>query len=391
MAVAAEAHYRRARRPRPRQRLHDRPARHAEALAGAAPQRHRASSRRAIRRRTRRASRRPSARWPWWRTATDRDLVLVLLSGGASALWAAPGSRPHARRQDRPDARAAQVRRRHPRDEHRAPARLAHQGRPPAQGHGCAHADARHLRRAGRRSRPPSAPARPFPIPPRLPTRAPCSTGAGSAHGGAGPDRAAGRRRGAVRSRQRDAEARRSGLRQRRISHHRHARGVACRRRRARQAPGLRGGRPGRRPSSARPARSPRHMPAGARGQGRRPQSRHHQRRRAVRDGAQRPGPRRAQPGVRAGAGHGARRASPAYRRWRPTRTASTAATGQVDRSRRRHRRCGNACRQARRLDAQKFLDNNDATSFFEAAGGLIVRGPTHTNVNDFRVILVDA
>jgi hydroxypyruvate reductase len=43
-----------------------------------------------------------------------------------------------------------------------------------------------------------------------------------------------------------------------------------------------------------------------------------------------------------------------------------------------------------RHADAQKFLDNNDATSFFEAAGGLIVRGPTHTNVNDFRVILVD-
>jgi hydroxypyruvate reductase len=45
----------------------------------------------------------------------------------------------------------------------------------------------------------------------------------------------------------------------------------------------------------------------------------------------------------------------------------------------------------SRHLDAQKFLDNNDATSFFEAAGGLIVRGPTHTNVNDFRVILIDA
>jgi hydroxypyruvate reductase len=45
----------------------------------------------------------------------------------------------------------------------------------------------------------------------------------------------------------------------------------------------------------------------------------------------------------------------------------------------------------ARHLDAQKFLDNNDATGFFEAAGGLIMRGPTHTNVNDFRVILVDA
>jgi hydroxypyruvate reductase len=44
-----------------------------------------------------------------------------------------------------------------------------------------------------------------------------------------------------------------------------------------------------------------------------------------------------------------------------------------------------------RHLAAQKFLDNNDATSFFEAAGALIIRGPTQTNVNDFRVILVDA
>ena len=44
-----------------------------------------------------------------------------------------------------------------------------------------------------------------------------------------------------------------------------------------------------------------------------------------------------------------------------------------------------------RHLDAKNFLHNNDATSFFEAAGGLIVRGPTHSNVNDFRIILVDA
>jgi hydroxypyruvate reductase len=36
------------------------------------------------------------------------------------------------------------------------------------------------------------------------------------------------------------------------------------------------------------------------------------------------------------------------------------------------------------------FLNDNNATAFFETAGGLIVRGPTHTNVNDFRVILVD-
>jgi glycerate 2-kinase len=43
-----------------------------------------------------------------------------------------------------------------------------------------------------------------------------------------------------------------------------------------------------------------------------------------------------------------------------------------------------------RHLDAQNFLDNNHSTAFFEAAGGLIVRGPTHTNVNDFRAILVE-
>jgi hydroxypyruvate reductase len=45
---------------------------------------------------------------------------------------------------------------------------------------------------------------------------------------------------------------------------------------------------------------------------------------------------------------------------------------------------------RARHADAKKMLDNNDATAFFEAAGGLVVRGPTHTNVNDFRAILID-
>jgi glycerate 2-kinase len=44
----------------------------------------------------------------------------------------------------------------------------------------------------------------------------------------------------------------------------------------------------------------------------------------------------------------------------------------------------------ARHLDAQKFLDNNDATSYFEAASGLIIQGPTQTNVNEFRAILVE-
>jgi hydroxypyruvate reductase len=49
----------------------------------------------------------------------------------------------------------------------------------------------------------------------------------------------------------------------------------------------------------------------------------------------------------------------------------------------------GGTAAGARHADAQKSLHNNDATAFFEAAGGLIVRGPTHTNVNDFRAILV--
>jgi glycerate 2-kinase len=41
-------------------------------------------------------------------------------------------------------------------------------------------------------------------------------------------------------------------------------------------------------------------------------------------------------------------------------------------------------------LDAQTFLDNNDATAFFEATGDLLETGPTLTNVNDIRVILVE-
>lgn len=40
-------------------------------------------------------------------------------------------------------------------------------------------------------------------------------------------------------------------------------------------------------------------------------------------------------------------------------------------------------------LDAQAFLDNNDGYSFFEALGDLVVTGPTLTNVNDFRAILI--
>jgi hydroxypyruvate reductase len=41
-------------------------------------------------------------------------------------------------------------------------------------------------------------------------------------------------------------------------------------------------------------------------------------------------------------------------------------------------------------LEAKAYFDNNDATAFFEKTGGLLVTGPTLTNVNDIRVILVD-
>ncbi len=35
------------------------------------------------------------------------------------------------------------------------------------------------------------------------------------------------------------------------------------------------------------------------------------------------------------------------------------------------------------------FLDRNDAYSYFSALGDLVITGPTHTNVNDFRALLV--
>ncbi len=39
--------------------------------------------------------------------------------------------------------------------------------------------------------------------------------------------------------------------------------------------------------------------------------------------------------------------------------------------------------------DAAKWLDNNDGYGFFHALNDLVITGPTRTNVNDFRVILV--
>ncbi len=40
-------------------------------------------------------------------------------------------------------------------------------------------------------------------------------------------------------------------------------------------------------------------------------------------------------------------------------------------------------------LDKTAYLDGHDAYTFFEAVEGLVKTGPTHTNVNDFRAILI--
>lgn len=44
---------------------------------------------------------------------------------------------------------------------------------------------------------------------------------------------------------------------------------------------------------------------------------------------------------------------------------------------------------QAAGVSARAMLDNNDGYGFFEALGDLIITGPTRTNVNDFRALLI--
>ena len=44
---------------------------------------------------------------------------------------------------------------------------------------------------------------------------------------------------------------------------------------------------------------------------------------------------------------------------------------------------------QALGMKVDRYLDRNDAYGFFQPLGDLVVSGPTHTNVNDFRALLV--
>jgi glycerate 2-kinase len=46
---------------------------------------------------------------------------------------------------------------------------------------------------------------------------------------------------------------------------------------------------------------------------------------------------------------------------------------------------------RAKGLDASAFLAANDSYGFFEKNGGLVLTGPTRTNVNDFRAILINS
>ena len=43
----------------------------------------------------------------------------------------------------------------------------------------------------------------------------------------------------------------------------------------------------------------------------------------------------------------------------------------------------------AKGLKVTDHLARNDAYGFFEPIGDLVITGPTHTNVNDFRAVLV--
>ena len=40
-------------------------------------------------------------------------------------------------------------------------------------------------------------------------------------------------------------------------------------------------------------------------------------------------------------------------------------------------------------MKLSEYMDRNDAYGFFDALGALFVTGPTHTNVNDFRALLI--
>ena len=99
------------------------------------------------------------------------------------------------------------------------------------------------------------------------------------------------------------------------------------------------------------------------------------------------PGARRAERRISPGAGGGARRQSRASRRWPGTLTGSTARKTMPGPSWGR-RACSRAA--ALGVHAKALLADNDGYTFFQALNDLVMTGPTLTNVNDFRAILVE-
>ena len=105
-----------------------------------------------------------------------------------------------------------------------------------------------------------------------------------------------------------------------------------------------------------------------------------------------RPGPGRPEPGIRPGAGDGAPGRARASRRWPATPTAPMAAAGSADDpagavDRRHHARPGRGRSASIR---PIFSPTTTSTGFFSRLGDLVETGPTWTNVNDFRAIVVD-
>ncbi|MBO1925811.1 hypothetical protein J4711_14150 [Staphylococcus epidermidis] len=85
------------------------------------------------------------------------------------------------------------------------------------------------------------------------------------------------------------------------------------------------------------------------------------------------------------GPGAGAAKARKKSGRWLQTPTALMASkTTRVCVSLlARSARCG------KNMRISGYLDRNDAYGYFEALDDLVITGPTHTNVNDFRAILI--
>lgn len=50
---------------------------------------------------------------------------------------------------------------------------------------------------------------------------------------------------------------------------------------------------------------------------------------------------------------------------------------------------CQNALTATQFIDAKKLQRNNDSYRFFRKTGNLLITGPTRTNVNDVRAILI--